>query len=614
MTYITCLIGFAGGYGLVAALGRRRRRGAIFLAGTDDTPSSELVGASSLATQHDDTVSDSRHSLGRGASLLDPEGLQSRQYRLNTILRRTFYRMGYLCAGSPIMVFIAALLFISIANLGWKFFDVEKDPVKLWIAPHSDSRIQKDMFDEHFGPFYRVEQIFVVSSVEHPPEHHPHDVQMEFQLDSALERRPVLSLDTLQWLLSIEDEIRSLRSPKSNLGLEDVCFKPAGPDGACVVQSVTMWLGGNLNKDTWLDRIRNCARQPGNCIPEYGQPLQPEYVLGAVPIQNGTSQWIDARSLVITYVVADSLDRAVRAKAEEWEEELLEYLQRLSRVAPYDQGLEIYFSTGVSLEEELNKSTNTDTRVAVLSYLAMLLYVSLTLGRGGNGDYKSGTSFFKTWFFKRTSPSSPATSASSFRGGHHPFRYFFIESKAILGLFGLTLVVVSITCSVGIWSYFGVKVTLIIAEVIPFLVLAVGVDNVFLLVAELERENSLHGHKMISPIPSANMATPLSPSQRYLYEQDPDDLDSGSAYLVAEERIARSLSKVGPSILLSSGSQTVAFALGALVPMPAVRNFALYAALSIFVNAAMQITVFVSALTLDLRRAEVGSFTLSIKP
>ncbi len=606
MTYITSLIGFAGGYGLVSALRLRRGRGAIFLTGSDDTPSSELVGASSLATQHDDTVSDSRHSLGRGASLLDPEGLQPRQYRLNTILRRFFYQTGYLCANSPIVIFIIAFLFISVANLGWKFFDVEKDPVKLWIAPHSDSKIQKDVFDRHFGPFYRVEQIFINTNTEPHPERH--DVQTGFRPDIALERRPILSVDTLQWLLSIEDEIRSLRSPQSDLGLEDVCFKPAGPDGACVVQSPTMWLGENPNKDDWLDRIRSCARQPANCIPEYGQPLQPEYVLGAVPIQNGTSQWTDARSLVITFVVTDSLDRAVREKAEEWEGELLRYLQLLSQVTPYDQGLEIYFSTGVSLEEELNKSANTDIRVALLSYLVMFLYVSLALGRSGSNDYKSGTSFFRTWFFNPTSQSTPTTSAPSSRGRHQSFRRFFVESKAILGFFGLVLVLVSIACSVGIWSYLGVKVTLIIAEVIPFLVLAVGVDNVFLLVAELERQNSLHGRNVSSSIPSASIATPLSPSQRFLYEQDSDELDSSSVYLVAEERVARSLSKVGPSILLSSGTQIVAFALGALVPMPAVRNFALYAALSVFVNAMMQITVFVSALTLDLRRAEVGRF------
>jgi hypothetical protein len=43
--------------------------------------------------------------------------------------------------------------------------------------------------------------------------------------------------------------------------------------------------------------------------------------------------------------------------------------------------------------------------------------------------------------------------------------------------------------------------------------------------------------------------------------------------------------------------------------MPAVRNFALYAALSVFVNAALQVTVFVGFMALDLARVEASTCT-----
>lgn len=45
--------------------------------------------------------------------------------------------------------------------------------------------------------------------------------------------------------------------------------------------------------------------------------------------------------------------------------------------------------------------------------------------------------------------------------------------QVLLGLAGVVLVALSVLGSVGIFSYYGVKSTLIIAEVIPFLVLAV---------------------------------------------------------------------------------------------------------------------------------------------
>jgi Niemann-Pick C1 protein len=60
--------------------------------------------------------------------------------------------------------------------------------------------------------------------------------------------------------------------------------------------------------------------------------------------------------------------------------------------------------------------------------------------------------------------------------------YLQVDSKIILGVAGITIVMLSVFSSLGIFSYFGVPATLIIIEVVPFLVLAVGVDNIFILV------------------------------------------------------------------------------------------------------------------------------------
>ena len=57
-----------------------------------------------------------------------------------------------------------------------------------------------------------------------------------------------------------------------------------------------------------------------------------------------------------------------------------------------------------------------------------------------------------------------------------------IDSKITLGLAGVSIVLLSVAASVGFYSYMNVPMTLIIIEVVPFLVLAVGVDNIFILV------------------------------------------------------------------------------------------------------------------------------------
>jgi Niemann-Pick C1 protein len=56
-----------------------------------------------------------------------------------------------------------------------------------------------------------------------------------------------------------------------------------------------------------------------------------------------------------------------------------------------------------------------------------------------------------------------------------------LDSKIVLGLCGVVIVLASVASSVGFFSYLGIPATLIIIEVVPFLVLAVGVDNIFIL-------------------------------------------------------------------------------------------------------------------------------------
>ena len=67
----------------------------------------------------------------------------------------------------------------------------------------------------------------------------------------------------------------------------------------------------------------------------------------------------------------------------------------------------------------------------------------------------------------------------------HLFIHYFlfqVESKVTLGLGGVMIVLLSVAASIGIFGFAGVPATLIIFEIIPFLVLAVGVDNIFILV------------------------------------------------------------------------------------------------------------------------------------
>ena len=105
--------------------------------------------------------------------------------------------------------------------------------------------------------------------------------------------------------------------------------------------------------------------------------------------------------------------------------------------------------------------------------------------------------------------------------------HFQIDSKFTLGICGILIVLFSVVASLGFWSYIGEPATLIIIEVVPFLVLAVGVDNIFILVQAYQRQNL-----------NANEDVP--------------------------DKVGRVLGEVAPSMLLTSLSESVAFALGEL--------------------------------------------------
>lgn len=443
-----------------------------------------------------------------------------RSYWINSVCDSAFARLGYTAAKFPAITISICVLAVGLLSIGWIKFDIETDPARLWVSPSSAAAQEKTFFDENFGPFYRAEQVFLVNDT------HPEGPG------------PVLSYDTLKWWTGVEDRVSKLKGAKTNSTLESVCFKPTGD--ACVIQSVAAWFGNNMDSYTpsnWKDRLQRCSASSVNCLPPFGQPIDSSMILGGL---EGSDDLADASAMIITWVVNNYAEGSEEVeRAMDWEESLRKTLLDVQEEAS-KRGLRLSFSTQISLEQELNKSTNTDAKIVVISYIIMFLYASLALG--------------STTLSFRAILRNPAAS--------------FVESKFTLGVVGIIIVLMSISASIGLFSAAGVKVTLIIAEVIPFIVLAVGVDNIFLIVHEFERINVSHANDAV------------------------------------EMRIAKALGRMGPSILLSAITETIAFALGAASGMPAVRNFAIYAAGAVFINAVLQVTMFVSVLSLNQRRVE----------
>ncbi|KAK0708145.1 patched family-domain-containing protein [Lasiosphaeris hirsuta] len=442
-----------------------------------------------------------------------------RTYIINTWCDAAFSRLGHVAARFPAITIFTSVVLALVLSAGWFHFELEKDPARLWVSPTSAAAEEKAFFDSNFGAFYRAEKVFLVNDT-----------------DTA-NPGPVLSPETITWWMGVEKDIRALKGAKFSNTLQDHCLKPTGD--ACVVQTVSAYFQDDPDAvdEYWEDTLRNCADSPVECRPEYGQPLEPNMILGGY---SSSGDPVDATAMTVTWVLnnypegSGELDRTM-----DWEEALKNKLLQLQGEAS-DRGLRLSFSTEISLEQELNKSTNTDAKIIVISYIIMFLYASIALG--------------STTLSVRDFIRNPAIS--------------LVESKFTLGVVGIVIVLMSITASIGLFSWAGLKATLIIVDVIPFIVLAVGVDNIFLIVHEFERVNISHPDEMV------------------------------------EVRVSKALGRMGPSILFSAVTETISFALGAFVGMPAVRNFAIYASGAVFINAILQVTMFISVLTLNQIRVE----------
>jgi len=104
--------------------------------------------------------------------------------------------------------------------------------------------------------------------------------------------------------------------------------------------------------------------------------------------------------------------------------------------------LKIDYLSERSIPDQISDISEQNSFVAILSYLIMFMYVGVAIG------------YFPS----------------------------FVHNRFLLGLSGIAVVIASLIISIGITLFFDYPLSMISAEVVPFLLLAIGVDNMFIIV------------------------------------------------------------------------------------------------------------------------------------
>lgn len=330
--------------------------------------------------------------------------------------------------------------------------------------------------------------------------------------------------------------------------LEKVCLAPTSsgsePSDAsyCVVMSIWKYFKNeSVSNVKDLGTLIKCIQNPNDesCISPFIGPIKPAKVLGGYPTVGNSPDYLKSTSIILTFALNNYNEPDRLKSAQKWEDLFVQYMKNWTETNKNNSNIDLAYNSEKSIQDELERVSRSEMSIVIISYSVMFLYVTICLGRI---DFRQ-------------------------------FHRILIDSKITLGIGGILIVLASVLSSAGFFGYIGIPATLIIMEVTPFLVLAVGVDNIFILVQTHQREPKL-----------------------------PDESNA--------DHIGRILGKVGPSMLLTSVSESSCFFLGALSSMPAVKAFALYAGFALLVDFLLQITCFVSVLSLDTKRHAENRFDI----
>ncbi|XP_049817202.1 NPC intracellular cholesterol transporter 1 homolog 1b-like [Aethina tumida] len=451
--------------------------------------------------------------------------------KLNEFLEKLFTDFGKFVFNHRKIVLAIAVIIIIGLSCGTFFMKITTAPVEIWAASTSRSRLEKDYFDTTFNPFYRTNQVFIKTKNIEP-----------FNFNNTgdiITLGPAFNATFLKEVFKLQQGIENITYDSEN-GLEKICYAPLRTPftetetiNDCTIMSLLGTLQNDYdaienNTEESISKIYTCLQSPYSlsCLAPYGGPVLPGLVMGG-----GISPtYQDASAVSLTFLTANSINTDELVNTMEWEKRFIEYMKEWQASREEDDILEVAFSAERSIEDEIDRESRGEVSTVVISYVVMFVYIAVALGR-----FNSFTNLLK-------------------------------ESKLSLGIGGIFIVLGSVGCSLGICGYINLPTTMLTIEVIPFLVLAVGVDNIFIIVQNHQRTKRLD--------------KPLV------------------------DRIGETMGKVGPSMLLTSASEIFCFGIGALSNMPAVHTFAMYATIAVLFNLVLQLTAFVALLALDEIRYE----------
>ncbi|KAE9413943.1 hypothetical protein Angca_006885 [Angiostrongylus cantonensis] len=463
-------------------------------------------------------------------------------------------------------MFLFGSFIATISISGNVFLKFTNNPLEMWTSAHSLARQEKQIFEQSFGPIYRVEQIIMYpKSLEHMIEG-PHETKM-----GAVFQKYFISEAFV--IISRILGITATMSDGRRVTLDDVCFRPMGHDYDCLIFSPTNYFQQNVSllnisidvpvsvspktesddldyyaeedqsapgiekteTRNYLNHIYDCIQNPYNietstnmsCLGTFGGPIYPELVFGVVYF---LSKITDSTAVIITIPLSGKSSNLKKAMA--WEQAFINLMMDYKH-----DDIQVSFMAERSISDEIERENSSDVYTVLISSVLMIGYVAFALGQ----YIVTGNNLLT----------------------------LLVHSKIVAGISGVAIIMCSVASSIGVFSLYGIGTSKAALVVLVFVVLAVGVNRIFIIVQAYQRLEFTPGQSV-------------------------------------EDRIARVCGQVMPSLLLSTLTESLCFFVGAISDMPAVRGFSLFAGLAVIFDFIFQNTIFLAIFFWDCKREEKG--------
>ncbi|XP_072050726.1 patched domain-containing protein 3-like [Amphiura filiformis] len=382
------------------------------------------------------------------------------------VLETAFCKFGRLVGSYPWVTILIALLIGICCSAGMIKFRQESRTEYLWVPVGAQVLNHQDFVEEHF-PSERRFGIYTV------------------------EADNVLTSQTLQKMATLHDEVLGITVDDDDWNT--LCYK-LGPN--CFVSSLLeLWsfnttIINSLSDEDILDKINEA-----NLIsPVFFSPIDLEARLGEIT-RDGSNRITGAKATLMTYFIKDQkvFDKAsgnyVDLIGKAWEGQFIELADEHST-----SGFTLYKFTQSSFQEESGESIDGDLTLLAAGYFLIIIYVIIAMSKLTMIEHKVGTGHTYTPHPHPPPPTPPPPldgDLTLLAAGYFLIIIYviiamskltMIEHKVYLSLAGILTVGLSIISAMGLASAFG-QAYGPVHSVLPFLLLGIGVDDMFVLVA-----------------------------------------------------------------------------------------------------------------------------------